>query len=438
MSKSNENKNREQNIVLQKWKDSGYKGLYAGFTGVGKTRIGTIAAAEFIRRDPGENSLVIVPTENLRDNEWENSFVKWGYAREREKVQIICIQSAYKLIGQHFNTVVIDEVHMALGDQYRLFLTNNTYDRLLCLTATPPEDFKQLEFITTIAPIIWETSRDRAIELKLVSESMIFNLAVDLTEVERGKYLVINNEYSHHEELLGGARKAYESSAKFMRLSKLTSNGDNLLVYTPENRVIYSNETNDVTLPKSLCRNLTFPEVTQLRQKIYHAVNYWKCMRERRVLVMSAENKLSVTKSICNRYPDRKAIIFSGSTVFADKVAKIIGDTCTTFHSKMYPKDKALALAQFSNNTKQYLSSVKALNAGLDVPECSLGIATSGDSKKLGYIQRNGRTSRYIDNKVSYFINLYCRDTQEIHWIRNGTKLMEPKWISSIDELPIN
>ncbi len=315
-------------------------------------------------------------------------------------------------------------------------LKNNTYDRILCLTATLEDE--KLEITKKYAPIIWETPRQRAIDLKLVSESLVFNLTVELTDEERAKYTFINNNYIHYEDLLGGPQRAYSTSGRFMRLNKMDKTGSNVLVYIPQNRVIYTHEVDEFIMLKANCRSLTTEELTTIKEKIHCANMYWKYMRERRMIVISAENKIAITKQICDRYSDRKGIIFSESTIFADKIAKAIGDNCAVYHSKMKPVDKALALAQFSDNTKQHISSVKALTAGTDVPECSLGIGTSGDSKKLGHTQRNGRTSRFIEGKVSYFINLYCKDTQEINWIRNGTKSMEPKWIESIDELPLN
>lgn len=435
--KSDDNKNREQNLVLQAWKDSKFIGTAILYTGCGKTRIGTIAASEFIRRDPNEKALVVVPTTNLRDNEWEKSFTDWGYQRERPNVQIECIQSAYKITGKHYNTIVIDEYHSALTQCYIDVLKNNTYDRLLCLTATLNED--KIEFAKQFAPVIWETNRERAISLKLVSESMIFNFGVNLTESEQIAYDHINGEFTKYETELGGNMRAFENSGRFLRLKGINYSGSNMRVYKPENRVIYATDVNDITIPSNLCRELTSAEVMAVKTKIHASNMYWEMMRKRRATVIIAQNKIGIVKALCERYSDRKGIIFSESIPFADSICEAIGDKCRVYHSKVTPpRMKTQALLDFSDNTAQYLSSVKALNAGFDVPECSLGIGTSGDSKKLSYVQRNGRISRYIDGKVSYYFNLYCLGTQELNWVRNGTKLMQPKWVTSIEEAPIN
>lgn len=434
----NQNKLQEQNIVLQKWKENNFIGTYTGFTGVGKTRIGTIAACEFIKRNPNETSVIIVPTENLRDSEWENSFIKWDYKEQRKNVKIICIQSAYKLKNQYFDTVVVDEVHTALSSKYGDFLKCNKYKRLLCLTATPPEDMDKLNLLTTLAPVIWETSRERAIQLKLVSKSLVFNLGVSLTDEENLLYKQINDAYLKHEEFLGGPYKAYNVSRSFLNFKTKCYNIKDLLIFTPENRIIHKNE---ITHKKeNLYRDLNVSDVEQLRLKINHSLLFLNCMRKRRSLLLNASNKILTTKAICNRYTDRKTIIFSESIAMADKIAESIGKTCKTYHSKLKNEKRKEILFDFAKNdfNFRHLSSVKALNAGFDIPTCDLGIVTGGNSKKLDSLQRNGRISRYIENKTSYFINLYCKNTQELKWVTNNSKNMEPKWIDSVEELPIN
>ena len=432
-----ENKKREQDIVLGKWKDAEFKGTWCAATGCGKTRVGVIASSEFIRRDNTENSIVIVPTENLRDNEWENSFLQWGYTREREKVEIVCIQTAYKYSGKHYNTVVMDEVHLSLSEQYGLFLKNNTFDRILCLTATPPEDQDKLNFLTSIAPVIWVTDTKRARELKLIAESLIFNLGVQLTEDERKMYDEINRQYLFYEHQLGGNFKAFDASSRFLRLQSASKDCSNMRVLISENRVIYAHEINEITIRSTDCRALTLDEASLLQSRVHQSRMFWRYMRNRRERCLVASNKIFLTKQICERYPDRKGIIFSEVIDFADRITQAIGDKCISFHSKQTDDLRKTALDSFKNGEKQYLSTVKALNTGLDVPDCSLGVATGGDSKKLARIQRTGRTSRYAEGKTSYFINLYAKDTQEFNWVRNGTRNEQVKWIESIDELPL-
>ena len=81
-----------------------------------------------------------------------------------------------------------------------------------------------------------------------------------------------------------------------------------------------------------------------------------------------------------------------------------------SFHSKRTKKQQVEILKKFKDGrTKQrVISSVKALNAGFDVPDCSLGIVAAGNSKKLDNIQRTGRIIRYVPGKTAVIINTLC------------------------------
>jgi superfamily II DNA or RNA helicase len=130
-----DNKTIEQEIVKSKIRNNNYRGTYIGATGVGKTKIGVDLIVENLISNPNEKWLVITPTENLRDNEWVLEFIKWGYSQYLSKVQIICIQTAYKIAGQEFNAVV-DEVHTTISPEYKMFYLNNKINKLICFTAT--------------------------------------------------------------------------------------------------------------------------------------------------------------------------------------------------------------------------------------------------------------------------------------------------------------
>ena len=103
-------------------------------------------------------------------------------------------------------------------------------------------------------------------------------------------------------------------------------------------------------------------------------------------------------------------------------------------------KEKREALKSFGDGRtkKRVISSVKALNAGLNVPDCSLGICCAGSSKALDGIQRTGRTLRLREGKTALYINLYVRGTQEVKWVRKRTKDdFQAEWIESINDIEI-
>ena len=86
-----------------------------------------------------------------------------------ERVNRICYQNAYKLKEEHYDIVVCDEIHLGLSPEYRKFFENNTWNRLLCMTATPPEDIEYKEILFAMAPLIYNISFDKCVGLGLVS-----------------------------------------------------------------------------------------------------------------------------------------------------------------------------------------------------------------------------------------------------------------------------
>ena len=96
-------------------------------------------------------------------------------------------------------------------------------------------------------------------------------------------------------------------------------------------------------------------------------------------------------------------------------------------------KEKKNALQTFGDGrTKtRLISSVKALNAGLNVPECSLGICAAGSSKALDNIQRTGRTLRLLEGKIAIYVNLYVKPSP-------GSLCQVPELSIIISDLLIN
>ena len=146
--------------------------------------MGVLAITELLDDNPNKVALVIVPTENLRDKEWIDEFSNWHMSHLLPRVEFLCIQSAYKVVGQHWDIVVVDEVHATLSPEYRNFYKNNRWDRLYCLTATAPENPEYLAFLKTLAPIVKTTDINMALSLGLVSPYKVYNLGIDFTSQE--------------------------------------------------------------------------------------------------------------------------------------------------------------------------------------------------------------------------------------------------------------
>ena len=134
-------KSEEQSKALNAWHSKGYCGSIIAGTGFGKSRCGVLAVAHSIK--DGGKGLVLVPTNQLQD-QFAEEFKKWGHESLLDRVDILCYQSAHKLEGESYDIVVCDEVHLGLSPVYRQFFDKNEYARLLCMTATPPDNLANL------------------------------------------------------------------------------------------------------------------------------------------------------------------------------------------------------------------------------------------------------------------------------------------------------
>ena len=153
----NKLRDNEQRKALNKWVKQGYIGSIIAGTGFGKSRIGIMAIGETLNRDVNASAIVLVPTVQLQ-KQFKDEFHEWGYDNCLDRVDILCYQSAYKLQNQYYNVVVCDEAHLGMSPEYRKFLENNTYDRLLCMTATIPEEKEYADYLHNLAPVVYKIS----------------------------------------------------------------------------------------------------------------------------------------------------------------------------------------------------------------------------------------------------------------------------------------
>jgi superfamily II DNA or RNA helicase len=156
VSKLIKTKDEEQRKALNKWASNGYVGSIIAGTGFGKSRCGVLAMGNTLDNNPDSVGVVLVPTTQLQE-QFKEEFIKWNYEHLLDRVDVMCYQSAYKLKGNHYDIVVCDEIHLGLSPEYRKFFENNTYKRLLCMTATLPEDLEYKELLDTISPITYWT-----------------------------------------------------------------------------------------------------------------------------------------------------------------------------------------------------------------------------------------------------------------------------------------
>tara|TARA_R110000824_G_scaffold70666_4_gene181150 strand:+ start:5145 stop:6293 length:1149 start_codon:yes stop_codon:yes gene_type:complete len=374
MKEINAIRDKQQRLALNSWAQNNFVGSIIAGTGFGKSRCGVLAVGHALKN--GGKALLLVPTVQLQD-QFIEEFVKWNVSTE--SVEVLCYQSAYKLKDKHYDIVVCDEVHLGLSPKYREFFVNNTYDKLLCMTATLPEEPEYKVKLHMIAPTVYEISLDECVALGIVAPYKIYCKPLQLTAEEAKDYKSINNSFVYYKYKLGQF-DAFNEAKRIM--------GD---------------------------RSASGEEKA-------NAAQFYRCIRERKKIVDFADNKITEFQKLVLKNLDKKILVFSGANDFTDKLCDSVDPYGIAYHSKKTKKQKTNALEAFNNGSKNVLCSTKALNQGFDVPDANMGIICGLTSKSLSMIQRVGRLIRFQEGKVGDIYILYIKDSQEEKWLKNAVK----------------
>ena len=388
-----ESKDKIQRSGLNKWWSKPWhgRGTLEYATGIGKTRCGVLAAAYMAKLTNMEaRILILTPTETIRDRSWKDEFYKWDESEVFEQcVKCVCIQTAYKWIGHSFDLIIADEVHNYMSPEYFNFFSNNYFNKILGLSAHI--DRVKLRLLTGIAPIIHTIKTTDAQDLGLISPFKIYNVPVELTPTELAEYNKADKTFN---SLFPYFNKDLKNMFSCMKKNVYE-------VYLQRKGLVLDDN------------NASYPFMCNA------------AMTKRKNILYNAKAKLEAVKKISNIYSERKAIVFSQTIDFADKVTEEL-DNCLSFHSKI-PKKKRnenLDLLK-SGNSITRISTAKALNEGMNVPDISMAIIASGTSKTKDMIQRIGRTVRWKANKQAVIFRIYVENSQEEKWVASSQEEYE-------------
>jgi superfamily II DNA or RNA helicase len=367
-----------QKEALNSWARKGFQGSIIAATGFGKSRVATLAIGYSLDEleDDTARCLVLVPTVQLQE-QFPNEFRKWGFENYLDRIDFMCYQSAHKMEGKHYHVVICDEIHLGLSPVYREFFNRNTYDRLLCLTATIPEDPQYRMYLVNLAPICFQITLDECVEAGFVADYEIYCIGVDLEENERAEY------DEHHK--------------KFVKMRMALGYG----AFATAQAIIAKRQKGNMGA----------------------AVQYMNSIRGRRQVVQQAIAKVAGAAEVADFYKGRKIITFGGTNKFTDRVAEAMN--ADSYHSGKTAKQREKLLDKFKSGEVKVLCSTKALNQGMDVPDVGIGIIVGLESKSLPMIQRLGRIIRKDGDKIGKIYIFYVKHSQEEKWMNEATKTLK-------------
>ena len=408
--KVNEKKLKRQLGIVDKWvRNTGARGTLEAATGFGKTYTALLAIERFQKKYPNEQINIVVPTTDLF-NQWNKELEKRKLTLNTSVIKVWVINT-YIRYTHKSTLLILDECHRYASEEFSKVFEYTEYNFILGLTATLERNDGLHSLIEELAPIFDTVSLAEAQAEGYVSNFKTFNLAIEFNSDDWEKYNKIDSTF----------KNAFAYFHRDFEVAMNCRKGNRVMIRVGEGEYITASEYR-----LRFARNNGWSdEDVDNAEHHYHPTNVMKkaqqwgaSMHSRKTILHTAEAKIDVIKKIIEAFPNKKTIIFSENSEFADKVTEKLGDKCRSYHSKVkgeqrteriekvnnkgevlvtykekkWSKDKILkeTLELFKKGEISILSTVRKLDEGFDDEEIELAIMASYSSSKRQDTQRTG------------------------------------------------
>ncbi|HEY6558522.1 MAG TPA: DEAD/DEAH box helicase family protein [Polyangiaceae bacterium] len=359
-----------QQAALLSWDLGGSRGIVVMPTGSGKTRVALAALAT-----SGTRALCLVPTRALLQ-QWltELSAVHEGEVGclgdgqfNLAAVTVATFESAYRhmpRIGQHFELLIVDEVHhfgTGLRDEA---LEMCVAERRLGLTATPPGEPALTRLAHLVGPLTYQL-RVGDLAGRWLAEFDLVAIHVGLNREERQAYAADHRLFS---EVNRRFRQHYPQGSWQEFVASASQ--------SPEGRA---------------------------------ALLAW---RRTRRLVGFTEAKAEAVRVLLARHRGSRVLVFTADNAAAYAISRehlIMPITCDISRG-----ERERALSAFRSGELRALVSARVLNEGIDVPEADVAIIVGGTQGEREHVQRVGRLLRPSAGKRALVYELVTVATSEV------------------------
>jgi superfamily II DNA or RNA helicase len=351
-------------------------GMIAMATGSGKSRVAVELAKHYFNPRNDYHTALLVPTEKLRDENWNEEFTKWEARNIWTHTQRLCYASASKVKEFDFPLVILDEGHNITELSSEFFLNNNV-ERTVLLTATPPIDIVKKQILSDLGiRLVYELTLDQAVRLGFVAPYKITVITVPLDATTKN--------------IPGGTKVK-----PFMTTEAAC--------YAYWNKRV---------------QGAMFDQTPQGKAKLKFAI------LGRMQFIYKIPTKTQVIKFLLDKVipADDRTIIFCGNIEQAEYV-------CPTFyHSKSSNQHYDAFKAEQINR----LSCVKAVNEGHNFPGVDSGIIGQLNSKEKDLVQRIGRLIRFRPGHEAHLYIVVSESTQDEKWLEKAVENLNQSKINYV------
>jgi len=366
-----ENKKIVQQKAQDNWILNNYVGTVEGATGIGKSKI-FLDCLEYLRKLISPKTLLVVPTEGMRDIDWPDEFAKWGVSEEG--VKKVCYASLSKVKLENYDFICYDEYHNLTVPNLLKLQTMLQYKpiKILGLTATLPKqadwpsEVERVHLLRTLVPSVYKITTDEAVDLGLIADFEVHVLKFELD--------------SKNLNIEAGGKTKYKTTEKSQYL---------YLTKQLQKAMYGKNE------------NLKFMAMSKRTQFIYNLPSKYR-------LAKQVMERLNVE--------GKRTLLMAGSI---EQANLLCGDD--VFHSDS-SRD---AYDRFQRKEIAVLGAVKALDEGVNLCDPDQLLISQINSGERRLVQRCGRILRYRPDYKALIVILVALDTADEKWYEKAIQGFE-------------
>ena len=365
--------NAIQDLAVQSWLNASKKSTIEAITGIGKTFI-FIKCTQYLKKN---SKILFLAETTLREEVLYEEIKKFKKLFKYDllkyhKLEFKTYQSAHKLKGQHYDMVCADEAHDSFSPIYAKFYFNNTYDSILCLSATIEDTkyegingliYTKKDIMNIIAPISYTYK--------------IEDGQRDGTGRKLNIYMV-ENQLDDKKNILVKFKKCKFYTSELEKYNKLNESIEKA-----------NEDTNYIRKSKKI-RYLT---------------------SQRANLLYNINSKILLINKLLNQI-NGKSIVFGNSI---DSLLLITDNTVCSRNSKTKNQE---IIDSFNKGTIKTIASFKQLKQGANLNCIDNVILHSYYGIEKDFIQRIGRARRNITEESANIYIIVTKDTQEEVWFR--------------------
>jgi superfamily II DNA or RNA helicase len=444
-------KSNRQLEAITKWGLTG-KGTFHHVMQFGKTYETCVLINKVFGMHPNVTVGITMPSEWIKQN-WINAVKDYITAPHTNE---ITISSAAEILNSPiplvFDLLVVDEIHKFTSKERLKIISGERvhYKWNLGLTGTFPSGKDGIE-LSKYFPVVDTITEQEALEHGWISNFVEYNLALKLTDADKDRYEQYSIPIRETLNCFRGSAKLfgtifydkYNKPDDYKLIQACHSgkniivNGKNVYLQASIIRQQLANKkgwNKELPLDNSYSKMLEDnwnPDVLEYRCK-----QFIELVKARNEILINNDIKLKAAVDIYNKFR-LPTIIFNESTEFADAIADTLNEyeiQAVCYHSNIEsrysinndgtmlltasgkPKKigktllKREALNGLTTGRYKCLSTARALDEGLSIPNLRVVITTAGTANPLQYAQRTARGKTvdiYDKNKVTRIVNLY-------------------------------